>query len=116
MDYKRNLFSSTASLGANYTSDAWGVPDADKLMISVNMTGGTPNGTWKLQANDDPAAPSAGWYDVAAGSQAITSAADTVAWNIQIPLVLVRLVYTRASGTSTATITGVKQADSILRN
>lgn len=74
---------------------------------------GTPNGTLKLQASNDPETndtqPSTNvptnWADIANSSFTVTTAGETM-WNIQdVGYNYVRVVYTDASGgTSTATM------------
>lgn len=112
-DFKLNLFTASGDLSADYTSDAWKIPDGECVAITITMNGGSPVGTWKLQSNGDPTdlgASSTSWIDIAGASQAITAASDTVTFVLNMPFVAVRAKYTRTSGSSTAGIFGIKQS------
>ncbi len=105
---------SSVALSANRTSDPFPIPNM--LTYSAQLVwsgGGSPVGTWKLQAsNDEPTRdPGTGTANIS-GLSNWTDTGDTysvgadgdVLFDIDMPgYRWARLVYTRTSGTATAT-------------
>lgn len=98
----------------NVTSNSPFVPLKSIIMYSIAaIITGTPNGTIKLQASNDPETndtqPSTltptNWADIANSSFTVTTAGETM-WNVtDVGYNYVRVVYTDASGgTATATM------------
>lgn len=103
---------SNVPLNVNYISNFEPLKNIFMLSIAAIITG-TPNGTLKLQASNDPETNDTiplstppHWVDVARSSFAVTSAGETM-WNISdVAYNYIRVVYIDASGgTSTATMT-----------
>lgn len=100
-------------LNANRTSTY--VPLKNIFMYSIAaIISGTPTGTIKLQASNDPETndtqplsnnPPTNWTDIASSSFSLTDEGETM-WNVsEVAYNWVRVVYTDASGaTSTATM------------
>lgn len=110
-----NIIPTSTVLSANRTSITIPLYQDFGYSIQIVFTG-TPTGTFKLQASDDPVPqngmPFSGiytatnWTDVANSSQAV-SAAGSIVWNVSdVMYNYVRVVYTDgSSGSSTAIIT-----------
>lgn len=103
--------STAVVLNANRNSPAVPLKSIFMYSIAFNVTG-TPTGTVKLQASNDPEtndtiplpAP-ANWVDIANSSFSLTASGETM-WNVQyVAYNYVRVVYTdSSSGASTATV------------
>lgn len=101
-------------LNANYNSPYQQLKNIYMYTITAILSGGTPTGTIKLQASNDPEtnttvplsnAPPTHWVDIANSSFAITTPGNTM-WNVrEIGYNYVRVVYTDgSSGAATTTM------------
>lgn len=112
------------AMNANYTSSAVPLKNIYMYNISANVTG-TPTGTIKLQASNDPETNDTmplgvpqplptNWADIANSTFTLTASGDTM-WNVsQVAYNYVRVVYTDTSGgTSTATMNIVINAKGV---
>lgn len=90
----------SSTFGATVNSDALSVEDASLAAVQIIMTGGSPVGSLKLQGSID----GSNWHDITSSTVAVGSAADDALWNIiGIGYPTIRVVYTRTSGSTTAT-------------
>ena len=101
-------------LNANYTSPYVPLKSIVLYTMAANITG-TPTGTVKLQASNDPEtndtqplsnSPPTHWVDITNSTFTVSSSGETM-WNVRdIGYNYVRVVYTdSSSGSSTATMT-----------
>jgi len=91
------------SISANFTSDPWSVEDADKYCLQLVFTGSSPTGTFALQGSVDGSS----WTTVT--SQAVTANGDILWESGLCAIPIIRVIYTRSSGTGTVTIKGFKK-------
>lgn len=109
-----NIIPAATVLNTTVSSTPMQLYEMYGFSIQVIITG-TPTGTFKLQASDDPVYASSvpagarvvtNWTDVAGSSQSVT-AAGSVMWSATDAMYnFIRVVYTDASsGASTAVIT-----------
>lgn len=91
-----------ASMGANVTSDPINVQWLDNIYFTANFTG-TPTGTFFVEGSGDGGN---NWQRIRLLTNPVASGtADTVGFEInQAPMPLLRVVYTRISGTGTINI------------
>lgn len=110
-----NIIPENTVLNTNINSAAIPLYQIFGYSIQAVFTG-TPTGTFKLQASDDPVPQAAqaasgvytatNWTDIANSSQSVT-AAGSIIWNVsEVMYNYVRVVYTDGSGgASTAIVT-----------
>jgi hypothetical protein len=111
-----NFSLTSLDLSASAASEAFYVGSIALFAVQVVASGGgTPAGTFKLQASCDPGLPSAGtrtlqangvtnWTDISGASDAITDDGVSL-FNVADPgYTFVRVVWTRTSGTGTGAI------------
>lgn len=90
----------TNTFGASVNSDAISFEDAKIGAIQISMTGGSPVGTLKLQGSLDGGT---NWVDVESSSKSVAAATDGGIWHLaQVGYPIVRVAYTRTSGSTTA--------------
>lgn len=91
-----------ASMSGNVTSTSINVQWLDNIYFSITFTG-TPTGTFAVQGSGDGGV---NWQNVRLLTSPVASGtADTVGIEInQAPMPLLRVVYTRISGTGTMNI------------
>lgn len=91
-----NHITKAASLGANYTSPSVNTQYLDNVYFSINFTG-TPTGTFTVEGSGDAGLT---WQTITlVGSPTASGAPDSVGIEInQAPMPLLRVVYTRISG------------------
>jgi len=91
-----------ASMSTSVTSDPINVQWLDNIYFTVNFTG-TPTGTFAVQGSGDGGI---NWQDVRLLTNPVAAGtADTVGIEInQAPMPLLRVVYTRISGTGNMNI------------
>lgn len=91
-----------ASMGANVTTASINVQWLDNIYFTINFTG-TPTGTFSVQGSGDGGN---NWQNVRLLTSPVASGApDTVGIEInQAPMPLLRVVYTRISGTGTMNV------------
>jgi hypothetical protein len=91
-----------ASMGASVTSASVNVQWLDNIYFTVNFTG-TPTGTFAVQGSGDGGV---NWQNIRLLTNPVASGApDTVGIEInQAPMPLIRVVYTRVSGTGNMNI------------
>ncbi len=103
----------TASFGATYTGAAFGLEDLDGYSVCASWVGGgSPVGILKLQACNNAFAnntglqedPNAVWVDITGSAYNVTTD-GTYFYNVSDAYYKAfRIVYTRTSGTATATL------------
>lgn len=97
------VITSGGSISANFTSDSWSTEDADKYVLQLVFSGSSPTGTFALQGSVDGTT----WTTVT--TQAV-SADGSILWESGLCAIpIIRVIYTRTSGTGTVTIKGFKK-------
>lgn len=104
----------SGDLGANLNMKPIWLGHICNYAIQLTFTG-TPNGTFKLQASNDPGRPNASseaeqyaavthWTDITDSDQPISAAGDHM-WQVEnAGYTWVRVVWTRNAGTGTITV------------
>lgn len=93
----------TGNMASSLTSDAWSVEDADTYAVQVVFTGSSPTGTFALQASVD------GTTYTTISSQAVTASGSILWENALCAVPMLQVIYTRTSGTGTATVKAFKK-------
>lgn len=98
-----HLLLDAQSMGANFNSDPVKLKNYKGYSLQLVATG-TPNGSYKLQASNDPDINNiSNWADITNSTQPITTSGITFYNVTDAYYMFVRLVYTRSSGTGTVT-------------